>query len=162
MPKLVLDIEEDFEFVLIGIASHAKDYHLCWAINNILQYDFTVQPLLEIFRKKSEASHFSIYTYTNEEEFRDYTLISNLSEDKNVITVENTLFSNVTNDESNHGENDFLIPELKNMDYFFIIRGEIREEEVEQQIQKIKELEMVLTAQKLNPHELKSKKNLIF
>ena len=32
MPKLVLELTEDFDFDLIGICSHIKDYRLVWEL----------------------------------------------------------------------------------------------------------------------------------
>lgn len=37
MSKFQLQIDYDFDFRLIGISCHARDYRLCWALNNHLE-----------------------------------------------------------------------------------------------------------------------------
>ena len=48
------------------------------------------------------------------------------------------------------------------MNYFFLIRGEIENEEVNEIIQQIKEIENVQTAVRIDVKSLRSKQNLIF
>jgi hypothetical protein len=162
MAKLLLELEDDFDFVLIGISSHAKDYRLCWALNKAFDYELSKQPSLEIVRKKSVPSFFSWFNFVNDDEIRDYAIINNLSENKSLASNNNTLFADEEKHIISKSENDFLIPELKNIDFFLIIRGEIEEDEISELTQKIKDLEMVLTAKQFDAHQLKSKKNLIF
>jgi hypothetical protein len=62
---------------------------------------------------------------------------------------------------ANRSEKGMLIPEQKQMDYFFIIRGEIENEVVMEMIKKIKEIDLVQTAYRIDVASLKSKQNLI-
>ena len=162
MAKLVLNIEEDYDFGLIGISAHDKDYRISWAINNILELELSKQESLEIIRKKSEPSYFSLFTFYKEDDYREYAVITNLSENKTLAVNKDTLFSFEQVDSTSQSENDFIIPELKNIDFFLIIRGEITANELNELIKKIKKLEMVLTAKAFDARKLKSKKNLIF
>jgi hypothetical protein len=63
---------------------------------------------------------------------------------------------------ANKGDTGHLIPEMKRVDYFLIIREYIGEEDVEQLIDGINKLPEVLAAIEVDPRRLKSKENLIF
>ena len=41
--KYTLLEEYDYDFTLIGISCHAKDYRICWSINQRFGYDFEKQ-----------------------------------------------------------------------------------------------------------------------
>lgn len=139
MKKHLLEIEYDYDFVLIGISSHEKDYRICWSLNNKLGLDLTKTEPLEIKDKKQEeASGFSLFVCERPDDFMEYLIIANRS------------------------EKGMLIPEQKQMDYFFVIKGEIEDDGVEEVINKIKEINFVLTAVRIDPSVLKSKQNLIF
>jgi hypothetical protein len=158
LAKHTLEIEFDYDFVLIGISSHEKDYRLCWTVNNALNLQLTKQESLEIKgRKQTTPSFFSFFLFEKQDEFIDYAIIANLSESKTVEQTTNTLF-----DALDDSDNEYLIPEQKQMNYFFLIRGEIENEEVNEIIQQIKEIENVQTAVRIDVKSLRSKQNLIF
>lgn len=162
MGKHTLKIEYDYDFVLIGISSHEKDYRICWALNNTLGLDLTKNESLEIKSKKQTTpSYFSLFNYENEDEFMEYIVIANISENKPFPSKENTLFGKGVK-ESQSTENGILIPEHKQMNCFFVIRGEIDEHKIEDIIRKIKEIDIVLTAISIDVMTLKSRINLIF
>lgn len=136
MAKFTLDFEDDFDFKLIGIFSHVKDYRLCWEINQVLSFDLQKSENLTItFKGKNQA--YSLFEYISEEDMLDYYLIANRSE-----------FGT-------------LVPEEK-CDYFLIIKGIIKDPDVELLIQRINELKLVLATANIEVDQLKSKENLIF
>jgi hypothetical protein len=136
--KHVLDIEYDYDFVLIGISSHEKDYRMCWALNTELGLDLIkVEPLEIKDKKQDKPSYFSLFEYIVPDEFMEYFIIANRS------------------------EKGLLIPEQKHMDYFFIVRGEIEEDKVMEVVKKIKDITIVQTAVKIDISTLKSKQNLM-
>lgn len=160
MAKHTLEIEFDYDFVLIGIVSHEKDYRLAWSINNLMDLQLTKQDSLEIKGKKqSTPSFFSFFHFDNENEFIDYAVIANLSEAKSLAEAENTLFGT---GEGHETDTEYLIPEQKQISYFFVIRGEMDDDEVEDVIQKVKSIEGVQTAVRIDVKSLRSKQNLIF
>lgn len=162
MGKHTLKIEYDFDFVLIGISSHEKDYRLCWAINKALEIDLIKIDSLEIKQKKdNESSFFSLFHFENPDEFKEYFIVSNLSEDKQFVSKNLTLF-NKQPQGAQSAENGVLIPEQKQMNYFFIIRGELDDVDVNEYIKKIKKIDFVLTALEIDAAGLKSKSNLVF
>lgn len=138
MGKYTLEIEYDFDFVLIGISSHEKDYRICWALNNQLGLNLVKTDALEIKDKKlDEPSFFSLFCFEQPDEFMEYFIVANRS------------------------EKGLLIPEQKQVDYFFIIRGEIDNEKVMEMVRMIKESSLVQTAFRVDVNALKSKQNLI-
>lgn len=139
MNKFKLEIEYDYDFVLIGICSHEKDYRICWALNNKLGFDLKKTEELEIKEKKlDEPSLFSMYVYENAEQYTDYYVIANRS------------------------ENGLLVPEQKQADYFLVIKGTVADEQVESLVKQLREVSMILTAYEIDPNQLKSKQNLLF
>lgn len=137
MSKFTLNIEEDYEFSLIGISCHAKDYKLCFEFNKLLEVDFIRTEDLDIDSKKTQGN-YSLYEYIDEDNFMDYYLISNRS------------------------SKGVLIPEHKAIDYFLLLKGATNDDITDEMIQKISTLQIVLTAYKIDVDTLKSKQNLIF
>ncbi len=160
MGKYTLEIEPDYDFVLIGISSHEKDYRFCWALNKKLNIELTKRESLEIKGKKQNTpSFFSFFLHENPDEFLEYAVIANLSEGKSQESTIHTLFGNLKDGES---DSELLIPEQKQMDYFFLIRAEIEDTEIQDLIKKIREMDNVQTTVRIDPKQLKSKQNLIF
>jgi hypothetical protein len=160
--KHTLEIEYDYDFVLIGISSHEKDYRICWALNNKLGIQLVKQNSLEIKDKKqSTPSYFSFFSFDDADAFTEYSVIANFSESKSLALTANTLFEN-TERLKDIGENDLLIPEQKQMNYFFVIRGEMDEGKINEILKQIKSIDVVLTAIRIDAKGLKSKQNLIF
>jgi len=149
--KHTLEIEYDFDFLLIGISSHEKDYRLCWAINNKLNIELTKQDSLEIKGKKQNTpSYFSFFFFENPDAFKEYVIVANFSESKEAEA--NKLFE----------ENEYLIPEQKSMDYFFIIKGELDSDEINDILIQLKEINTIQAAMRIDVKSLKNKQNLIF
>lgn len=156
MAKHVLEIEYDYDFVLIGISSHDKDYRLCWKLHNTFKLSFEFQPAFEIKNKKQNTpSFFTFYLYTDESLFREYALLANKSHSKQDNAGEG-LFGDINSD------SDYLIPEQKQFNYFIIIRGEIEDDEVNEFLKKLKGIENIQTAIRIDVKSLRSKQNLIF
>lgn len=129
----MLDIEEDYDFGLIGISCHGKDYRLCWELNNRLSIDLKRSQDLVI-----DNSTFSFYEYFAETDHIEYFFISN------------------------RGEQRYLVPEQRKVDYFFVIRGPLFDDLTKDIIWKINSISLVLTSFNIDPNQLKSKENLLF
>jgi len=137
MSKVLLSLEEDYNFTLIGISCHTKDYRLCWEINKTLNTDLIRVNDLEI-SKKGELNSFSFYEFIDDENYIEYYLISNL------------------------GNNGYLISEHKKIDFFLLLKGNTSTNQVKDFIAKINSLSLVLTSFSIDPNQLKSKQNLLF
>lgn len=159
MGKHTLQVEYDYDFILIGIASHEKDYRLCWAVNNQLEFELAKGDSLEIKGKRQATpSFFSLYTYENQEDLIEYSVLANMSESK--VTKQKT--PSLFDDEENSPGKEWLIPEYKQMNYLMVIRGEVDAKKVSEIVKKIQAIDLVQAAVNLNVDQLKSKQNLIF
>ena len=137
MAKLTLEVEEDYDFELVGICSHAKDYRLSWEINNVLEFDLEKGENYEI-NIKGDNQSYSFFSFIDDENHLEYYLINNRC------------------------SKGVLIPEEKKSDYFLLIRGILRGGEKEELINKIGEIKNVLTTYEVEVDQLKSKSNLLF
>jgi hypothetical protein len=136
MAKFTLDIEYDYDFSLIGLSCHARDYKLCWSINKHLGFDFSCQDNLRLITKVSSVE-FSHYAYEDSDAHLSFSLISN------------------------RGIGGLLIPEQKQTDFFLKISGVMPLNKIEKLIIQLKELDCVITAFPIDIDKLKSKQNLL-
>lgn len=132
MSKVKLQVDYDYDFCLIGIVSHEKDYRLCWMLNSLLNIKLT-----KTEDHDTGQSKHSLYSYVQEELFREYYLLAN------------------------KGNNHSLIEEHKHIDYFLVIKGALEEDEKKHIIEMIKKTDMVSAAYLIDVLSLKSKQNLI-
>lgn len=129
---------DEFDFQLIGLASHENDYRLSWAINSNLHFNLIQTKPHQITPKNAiEPASFNVFEFEDEDNYLKYLLISNRS------------------------ENGFLIPEFKNIDYFLELQGEISEEEIQSFKQKLNSIDIIQTSIVIDIQSLKSKKNLV-
>lgn len=139
MNKVILKYELDFDFILIAISCPLKDYRFCHFVNKytglelLRDEDYRLSSSL-----RSANNNFSCYTYVNEGETEFY-LLSNRSD-----------------------ESGYLIPEMKNSDYFLLIKNFIDNEDLTNLINLINEIPEVVVATEISAEKLKSKENLIF
>jgi len=139
MAKLVLDIEYDYDFLLIGISCHEKDYRLSWSLNNSLNLELAKTDDLKLDSKKyKEPLSHSMFMFDNEDQYKQYYLISN------------------------KGPKGLLIPEQKHSDFFLLIKGTLLNDDKASILKKIKDTPGVLTIFDIDPNKLKSKENLLF
>ena len=140
MAKNILKISEEdkFDFALIGIICHHRDYRICMSLNNKMEINLSKQDEYVVFNnKRMEDQTFSFYEYVNEEEDR-YNLISNKS------------------------LKGFLLPEQNQIDYLFLIRYVRMEVDVTEILKRLKQIPIILGAYKLDTSKLKSRENLVF
>jgi hypothetical protein len=140
LKKKVLKLKDkpEYDFLVIAISSHDKDYRLSWSINETLEIELVKNDNLIVKHKRMDAEQqFSRFSYLADDEFTAFHLISNRS------------------------EQGYLIKNLMNIDYFLKIEGlpTINKNNV---IQKIKTLEPVITAFEIDISNLKEKDKLLF
>ncbi|MHB1921698.1 MAG: IPExxxVDY family protein [Chitinophagaceae bacterium] len=143
--KMKLDydslMEEFFDSThLIGMVSSVKDYQLCWQINHALNFDFRVNNELEIsWKKKRKQIFFTVFEYLEP-----------------IKSVAHYLYNN-------HFRAEFLLPELKNVDYLWMIKGNYygsgEMKGLMEELRLIPEIQMVTL---LSLSDIKNKENLIF
>ncbi|WP_109695166.1 IPExxxVDY family protein [Chitinophaga deserti] len=143
--KLKLDqdqlVEDFFEDAwLAGIISQAKDYQLCWQLNKQLGFDFRVNNSLEInLTKHRRGFFFTVY------------------EHQELTKSAAHYFYN------NHCKAEFLLPELKHVDYLWLIKGNYYQApDVKALVEQCRKAELVQMASLLDLRDIRNRINLIF
>ena len=134
--KHKLTFQLDFNFFLLGISSSENDYRLSWEMNKKLEICLR-KGTDHVIKRKEIEQVFLVYTFYNEAVYLHYSLIANKS------------------------ENGFLIEELRNIDYFLQIHGDLTDNQQQQIISSIKTIKGVFGVFKLDINTLKSKNKLI-
>ncbi|WP_158825363.1 IPExxxVDY family protein [Mucilaginibacter lacusdianchii] len=140
MTKKILKFEIDLDFALIAITTPLKDYRLCYFINKHLNFGFTkiTDLAVDIYQGTVEPAHFSIYHHQWEATETDFYLIAN------------------------KGSDGLLIPEMREVDYFLMIRNFIDETDLNHIISSLNRIPEILAAVKIEPKKMKSRENLLF
>jgi len=141
MKKQRLHVDFEFDFDVFGIVSTYKDYKLVWNLNNSLHVNLRKENDITINFVDSElvVSHFKYNTESSE-----LQLLRNKSYE---------LYG---------GENQFLIPEMPQIDYFILIQGKIGEFSLDELQGKLKKTQGVEFVMKIEIEKLKSRENFIF
>ncbi len=132
MTRHLLEVTFDYEFDLIGISCHLRDYRLCWELNRLLELNLSRDEI----GAETESGVFALYS----------------DECPETRTIINLLV--------NRGENGLLIPELRQADYLLMLRENARWED-DELVDIIKGHPQILTAFSIDPNGLKSKENLL-
>lgn len=138
MVKYLLEQELEFDFKLLGISSHVKNYRLCWTVNKSLGLDLIKLDEEIIIRLKNEGDpiSFSVYYYMDDESEVEFELICNRHED------------------------GYLIPELKKADYFLKV-SEYYDLGVDTLIHILRKANLINMAFEIDVDSLRSKQNLL-
>ena len=134
-----LKFEIDFDFILIAVTTSLKDYRICYLINKCLNFNFTRQDDLELdIGPGGNEVSFSLYQCSWENAETDFIFIAN------------------------KGSDGYLVPEMREADYFMIIKNYIDETDIESIISALNKIPEVVTAIKIEPKKIKSRENLLF
>jgi hypothetical protein len=140
MGKTILKFtnDDELDFLLIGIVCQQKDYRLCHELNKNLEVNLKREINFEIRNtKRMKTSAFSFFQYENMDGDIYYVF-------------------------SNKGNDDFLLPEHRNVDYLLMIKENFKRIHEQELTGQIKKIPMVLGAYALEVQKLKSKGNLVF
>lgn len=139
MAKFILEDEAYYDFKLLGISSHVKNYRLCWTVNKALGLDLMKMDEEIIVRplRSDRPISFSVYYCFDEETEVEFELISNRHEE------------------------GFLIPEMKSADYFLKI-SDWHADPMSELIQKLRKESLVNMAFEVDLDTLRSKQNLVY
>lgn len=145
MTKLKLDVDDlsDGFFDnsrILGIVSTLRDYQLCWSLNNSLHFDLRINNGIEIImNKKARTYYFSVYQYNE---------------------PAGSLVHYIYN---NRYDGEFLLPEFRHLDYLWLMKGDIVEDEKMEWLSKTAiSIEAVQMVTELPMDKLKNKDHLIF
>ncbi len=141
--KLTLDNETlTFDFFedtrLLGIMAPVKNYLFCWHLK-ALGYDFRLNnEINKQLRKKNRTYYFSVYQHP-ENDFLNYYLFHN------------------------HCEGEYLLPEVKHIDYLLLMKGDVVDDEkCLESVNAIKSISCVQMVVELTNEMLKNKEHLVF
>lgn len=136
MAKYRLDVEPSYDFTLIGISCHEKDYRLGWALNHIAEFRFERSDNFIPDDKKPEEV-FPRYEFHDEELFRSYILVANQFGSR------------------------IMFPELNGIDYLMLITGNSDNHEIEQVLERIHRIDFVILASELDVMKIKNRETLL-
>lgn len=138
MSKTRIKIDFNFDFILIGIVTPLQDYRMAWFLNNLLHKALkkTEDHLLKDDKNRRIMS-FSKYYFEEAITKSSFYLLENKH------------------------EIDCLLPEMKELDFLFLINGDYYKTRKTEILKKIRTVDEVQTAVILKPAEIKSKNNLI-
>ena len=137
--RKILKFEIDFDFVLIALTTSLKDYRICYLINKYLNFNFTrIDDLNLDFERKGSPALFSLYKHSWEATETDFYFIGN------------------------KGSEGYLIPEMREADYFILIRNYIDDDDLESIIASLNKIPEIVAAVKIEPKKIKSRENLLF
>ena len=138
MSKLVLDIEFDFDFSLFGISSHVANYRLAWGMNKLFEIKLERVDDIDLSFDFNKKGNFSLYRSDDDESYTTFHLLSNRC------------------------DIGYLIPELKQIDFFVQYWGPMSQKELVSFKDELREIPSVLATIQIDPMQLKSRNNLLF
>lgn len=138
MARRKLKIDPDFDFLLIGMATPLQDYRLAWNINKTLHKGLTrVDDLVVVDVESQRQTSFSRYDYLEE--------------------LTKSYFHLLRNREGT----TLLLPEVKEMDFLLLIKGEYYRSRLTGMLKKIRQIEAIQAVVHIPAAPLRSKHNLI-
>jgi hypothetical protein len=136
-----LMVEEFFEGTrLMGIVAPVKGYQFSWLLNQYLQIDYRINHDLEIqLEKKKRKYFFSIYEFAEP----NGSLVHYLY--------------------LNQCDGEYLLPELKHLDFLWLLKGDQTSAgQIGQLLQGVREIPGVQLVMELTEEKIKNRTNLIF
>lgn len=135
--QLAIEFFEDAR--LLGIQSPLEPHKFVWMINRIFGYHFTYQHEGEIrLRSLKRNYEFPVYFYKEE-----------------LLEVAHLLY--VNEDDGKH-----LLPELKHIDYLWLLKGAFPDEEfIQALLRELRKLDQVQLVMELTNEKIKNKEHLV-
>jgi len=140
--KNKLEVFYEYDFQLIGLVCSLKEYKLAWLLNKELDVKLIKQP--DIAFEFLNLGTFAISNF--------------------IFTTENGTLRLLKNKayEYEHVKSPFLIPELKEYDYFLKLESMEVHLPSERILEILKNVKQIIFIKDLAINDLKSKENLIF
>ena len=143
--KLKLDLDDlanDFfdNTRLAGIVAPLKSYQFCWNLNHLLHFDFRINNDIEIqLQKKRRDYYFSVF------EYREPT-----------GSLVHYLYNN-------QYDGEYLLPELRHLDFLWLMKGDtVADAFFHQILDSVKTISGVQLVMELTNEKIKNKGHLIF
>jgi hypothetical protein len=125
---------------LLGIMAPIRNYQFCWHLNSLLGLDFRINNEIEIqLNKKQRSYFFGVF------EFHDPA-----------GSLSHYLYSN-------HFDGEYLLPEFKHLDFLWLLKGDLVQEEFLQQLaNSVRTINGVQLVVELTNEKIRNKEHLIF
>ena len=125
---------------LLGIMAPIRNYQFCWHLNSLLGLDFRINNDIEIqLNKKNRSYFFGVFEF--------HEPASSLS---------HYLYSN-------HFDGEYLLPEFKHLDFLWLMKGDLVQEELLQQLaNSVRTINGVQLVVELTNEKIRNKEHLIF
>lgn len=155
--KLLVDDFDDETYILIAVHCRLEDYRLAYLINQYLTINLSRKP--QDLDLNYTASSYSVYEWNNKSDYMTWNLIANTcKKEEESLYSSGALFS--TSDKVIKTYN--LITELKQVDYFIKISGEIQNINQKLILGKLQAIPQIITSYTVDLTKIKSKEHLIF
>ena len=129
---------DEYDFLLIGIVSQQREYRLCHFLNQCLAVTLARKNDFEIMKPQNRQTlSFALFCCEPEDREQYY------------------LFANKT-------VGGYLLPDLKNIDYFLMVKEYHNRVTAEDLLREVKGIPLVLGAYILQPERLRARENLVF
>ena len=140
MKRNKLIVEQDYNFILLGIVSNIKEYTLAWHLNQSGVFHFSKAP--DISTDMNNDFEMIISNYICKSEQHTYTLL------KNRLVISSS-------------ENYFLLPELNQFDYFLKLEFKIDHFDLEVLINNLRVIDKIDYLARLDINKIKSRENVL-
>lgn len=132
-----VQLEVEYDFYLVGISCHLRDYRLASEINKALHCDFVRQEDHELYYSGGQKAYFPLFKWQEPNEHYTYYLVKN------------------------KGDLGLMAPEERLSDYFFMITGGYHQLDTNEIFNAIKKAKGVLAAYLINVDSMKSAESLL-
>jgi len=158
--SLSIDFEYDYDFLLIGICSPLKDYHITYHLNKELNSYFAraKEDIAMDYEDGLEKAYFALYEFWDDQYQNQWYLLANKCQINCSDQTQGTIFDGFI---QNRKKTKFLIPENTKVDYYLQVHGIFNEVSRLELLKKIKNLDRIVSVHQVTTAELRSKENLI-
>jgi len=140
MKKAKLQIEPTFDFELLGIVSPIREYRMAWLVNQELELNLVKVDDLELEFLNSEKLESAQY----------------------FLSLPHGFIQLLKNKALNSAQQlAYLVPELKNLDYFLLVQDETEQLDLSNFMEKLSRNPLVQSIVRIDISKLKSKENLL-
>ena len=152
-----LHIKYDLNYILIAIRSQIEDYRLAYFLNKSSFFLFQRMSQDLSYLINDKTVYFSSFHDINQDLKREVFLIKNKTTYRSNLTTQLGLFS-----DSDITNTVFLIPELKDFDYFIKLVGIWKKSEILNLKNFITDIQVVESSVNIDLNQVKSINNLVF
>ena len=155
--ELVLNMDYDLNYLLIAVRSKLDDYRIAYFLNKSPFFSFKRMHKDLHCWINNKNIYFSSFESENSELKQSSFLIRNESVYSDKLAIKQTLFGS-----SLISNSAFLIPELKEFDYFLKLIGIWKKSEVLSLRQYLQQMKFVESETEVSLNSIKSINNLVF